>query len=238
MSKERIDKIISSQGTLTRRGAGDMIKKGAVCVNGTVVLSPAFKVDIENDEIKISGTVFSFSKYIYIMLNKPDGIVSASRDGSVPTVVDLVPDNLKRNGLFPAGRLDKDTTGFVLVTDDGGFAHQILSPKNHIEKTYEALLDGKVTEKIIGNFEKGIVLGDGTVCLTAQVTVLNDSSTLAEIKICEGKYHQIKRMFASQGLTVLSLKRTAMGKLPLDEKLKGGECRLITDEELTLITEK
>ena len=169
------------------------------------------------------------------MMNKPKGVISASEDKSVPTVVDLVPDELKRSGLFPAGRLDSDTTGFVLITDDGDFAHRILSPKKHVEKTYHALLERPLSESDIKSFADGIELKDGTLCLESKLRSLGGS--MAEVIIHEGKYHQVKRMFAAVGNKVLELRRVKIGGLSLDESLKEGECREITSDELDAITE-
>ncbi|MEE0982349.1 MAG: 16S rRNA pseudouridine(516) synthase, partial [Acutalibacteraceae bacterium] len=177
-------------------------------------------------------------KFVYLMLNKPKGVVSATNDRSQKTVVDLVPDELKKRNLFPAGRLDMTTTGFVLITDDGDFAHRILSPKNHIEKTYEARLAESVTEEQLRMVADGIVLKDGTECLPAKLKILEGGDNpLVEIKICEGKYHQIKRMFAAAGNGVIELKRTKMGNLSLDEDLAEGECRRLNEAEVALIAE-
>ena len=173
------------------------------------------------------------------MLNKPQGVVSASDSDKDETVVDLVPDELYRKGLFPAGRLDKDTTGFVLITDDGDFAHRILSPKNHIFKTYIAGLQHELSDDDIKSLENGIILGDGTVLKEAKVEVIKgEDKPFVRIMICEGKYHQVKRMFAATGNKVISLHRSKMGQLQLDDNLKPGECREITPEELILVTEK
>lgn len=234
---ERLDKIVSYSLGATRSEAKKIIKSGKVKVSGEVCLKPESKAEIS--EVEIGGESAQFKEHIYIMLNKPEGIVSASEGKGQKTVVDLVPENLKRNGLFPAGRLDKDTVGFVLITDDGEFAHNILSPKKHIEKTYEAVIDGEVSEELVEKFHSGVVLYDGTECMSAELEVLEKrENPLVRIKIKQGKYHQIKRMFAVNGLHVLFLKRTAMGGLVLDEKLKAGECREITAEELSLISDK
>ena len=236
MSLERIDKLITSQGTLSRTEAKKLIKANLVRANGQAVKRPEEKFDTTNVQIEIDGRLLEYKKYIYIMLNKPKGVVSASRDNKTKTVVDLVPDNLLRNGLFPAGRLDADTTGFVLITDDGEFAHDILSPKNHIEKTYKATLAHEVTGSDIKMFEQGIELSDGTKCMSAKVEIFKTQpEPVVIIKICEGKYHQIKRMFAATGNKVVELKRIAMGNLPLDTSLEPGECREISKEELNLI---
>ncbi len=230
---ERLDKILASQGTMSRKEVKDMIKKGRVVLNGTVVKDSAVKIDENSDTVSVDGVEIMLKKHIYIMLNKPQGVVSASESDTDKTVVDLVPDELFRKGLFPAGRLDKDTTGFVLITDDGDFAHKILSPKNHIFKTYIARLEHNLSVDDIKSLENGITLGDGTELKGSRVEVIEGSDKpLVRIMICEGKYHQVKRMFAATGNKVLSLHREKMGELYLDESLNPGECREITPEEL------
>lgn len=236
---QRLDKLISSQGGYTRKEAQQLIKDGLVKVNGISVRDRGAHVDPDTASVEINGKPFALEKFVYLMLNKPKGVVSATNDRSVKTVVDLAPDELKGRNLFPAGRLDITTTGFVLLTDDGDFAHRILSPKNHIEKTYEARLAERVTEAQLEQVAEGIVLGDGTECLPAKLKVLEDSDTpLVEIRICEGKYHQIKRMFAAAGNGVIELKRTRMGRLPLDPDLPEGCCRRLGEEEIKLINSK
>ncbi|MBR5545264.1 MAG: rRNA pseudouridine synthase [Clostridia bacterium] len=233
---ERLDKILASQGTLSRRDVKEIMKKGRVSVNGVVVKDSSFKVDINKDEVCLDGEKITLKKHIYIMMNKPQGVVSASEGEKEETVVDLVPDELYRKGLFPAGRLDKDTTGFVLITDDGDFAHKILSPKNHIFKTYLARLEHKLSEEDIKKLEGGITLGDGTILKEAKVEIVEQSdSPLVKIMICEGKYHQVKRMFAAAGNKVIALHRSKMGELELDNMLNPGECREITSDELQKI---
>lgn len=235
---ERIDKIISSQGQYSRSEVKKLIKGGRITLNGRVLKSSDEKADPDSCVIAIDGKPLGYKKHIYIMLNKPQGVVSATDDRDHKTVIDLVPKELKRAGLFPAGRLDGDTVGFVLITDDGDFAHRILSPKNHIMKTYHATLQRPVTQADIDAFRNGIELKDGTLCLEAQVKPLDSDEPMAEIKICEGKYHQVKRMFAALGNKVVYLKRVKMGELCLDESLEEGQCREITAEELELITKK
>lgn len=233
---QRLDKLIASQGRFSRREVQELIKNGAVKVNGITVRDRGAKSDDEKDIICVNGEQLDFQRFVYIMLNKPKGVVSATNDKNEKTVIDLVPKEFKGRNLFPAGRLDITTTGFVLVTDDGDFAHRILSPKNHIEKTYEARLAESVTEGQLEAVSNGIELKDGTKCLPAKVTVLADGEKpLVEIKICEGKYHQIKRMFAAAGNGVIELKRTQMGKLTLDPSLKEGECRLLDAHEVQKI---
>lgn len=233
---QRLDKLIASQGRFSRREVQELIKNGAVKVNGITVRDKGAKSDDEKDIICVNGEQLDFQRFVYIMLNKPKGVVSATNDKNEKTVIDLVPKEFKGRNLFPAGRLDITTTGFVLVTDDGDFAHRILSPKNHIEKTYEARLAESVTEGQLEAVRNGIGLKDGTKCLPAKVTVLADGEKpLVEIKICEGKYHQIKRMFAAAGNGVIELKRTQMGGLTLDPNLKEGECRLLDAHEVQKI---
>lgn len=236
MKKERLDKLVASQGLLSRNDVKNMIKRGEITVNGAVVKDSSVKVSYE-DDIKIKGESLSQTEYVYIMLNKPKGVVSASEDKRDKTVVDILPDELKRKNLFPAGRLDKDTTGFSLITDNGDFAHRILSPARHVDKTYIATVSEKIDfEKAKKAFSDGVVLGDGTVLLSAQLELLEDKEhQVFKVIIKEGKYHQIKRMFASLGTSVIELKRIAIGGLALDPALKEGEARIITENELNLI---
>ena len=234
--QQRLDKLISSQGVYSRKEAQQLIKDGLVCVDGIQVRDRGAHVDPDGCYVTVDGKPFKLERFVYLMLNKPKGVVSATNDRSQKTVVDLAPEELKGRNLFPAGRLDMTTTGFVLLTDDGDFAHRILSPKNHIEKTYEARLAEAVTDEQLKAVAEGITLGDGTECLPAKLRVLEaGDSPLVEIKICEGKYHQIKRMFAAAGNGVIELKRTQMGSLPLDPELPEGQCRRLTEDEIKQI---
>ncbi len=235
---ERLDKFISSRGLSTRSEVKLMLKRGEVTVNGRVVNDPAFKVTA-NDSVTVNGKRLSSSQFTYIMLNKPRGVVSASNDKRDKTVVDILPDSLKRKNLFPAGRLDKDTTGFCLITDDGDFAHNILSPARHVTKTYIAVLSCSIDYvKAKKSFSDGVVLADGTVLLSAVLELLEDSDKpVYKVIIKEGKYHQIKRMFATFGVTVTELRRIAIGGLPLDSSLEEGSARLISPDELKAIVE-
>lgn len=232
---QRIDKIISSQLNISRNDTRTLLKNGGVFCDGKAVTDPSAKFDAEKSEILVNGKPLFFREHIYIMMNKPQGVVSATTDSKIKTVIDIVPDSLKRKNLFPAGRLDKDTVGFMLITDDGDFAHRILSPSKHVEKTYIAHLRDRLSDEGRAVLENGAVLSDGTECMDARVRLLDEDKKIAEITIREGKYHQIKRMFASVGNEVVFLKRISIGGLPLDESLKPGECREITDEELALI---
>ena len=229
---ERLDKFLCSQSTLTRSEAGRAIRCGRVTVDGAVCRQTAQKVDPATQTVALDGKALTYARFVYWMLNKPAGILCVSRDPKAPTVVDLLPEEARRKGLFPAGRLDKDTHGLVLITDDGDFAHRMLSPRHHIPKTYHARLDKPLPADTAQRFADGIVLEDGTECKPAQVRLLEEGETpLAEVILVEGKYHQIKRMFAAVGCHVDWLKRVKMGDLPLDESLAEGECRLLTSEE-------
>lgn len=236
--KERIDKMIASQGMASRNDVKAMLRRGEVVVNGNVIKDSAFKVSYD-DDIYVCGQKLFQSRFTYIMLNKPQGVVSASTDSRDKTVVDILPDELKRKNLFPAGRLDKDTTGFCLVTDDGDFAHDILSPSKHVTKTYVARVSCPIDyEKAKKKFLQGVVLEDGTVLLSALLFLLEESDRpVFKVVIKEGKYHQIKRMFLSLGTEVISLKRIAIGGLPLDNSLKEGQARPISEAELLSIVQ-
>ena len=229
---ERLDKFLCSQSSLTRSEAGRAIRCGRVTVDGAVCRQAAQKINPEAQTVAVDGKVVGYAEYVYWMLNKPAGILCVSRDPKAPTVVDLLPPDARRKGLFPAGRLDKDTHGMVIITDDGDFAHRMLSPRHHIPKTYHARLDKPMPPDAAARFAAGITLGDGEACKPAQVHLLEEGETpLAEVILVEGKYHQIKRMFAAVGCHVEWLKRVKMGNLPLDETLAEGECRLLTPEE-------
>lgn len=235
---QRLDKILASQGTASRSEIQKIIIGGFVSINGNICRKKDFKADPENDIITVNGKQISFSKHTYIMLNKPKGVLSASEDKNCPTVTDLVPDSIKRKKLFPAGRLDKDTEGLIIITDDGDYAHRMLSPKNHVDKIYHAVIDGRVTEKEIEMFKNGIVFADGFKCLPAKLRVIeNGEKQTCEVTVCEGKFHQVKKMFLAVGCTVLELKRVKIGGLPLDDSLAAGQCRVMTAEEYNKVFE-
>lgn len=231
MSRDRLDKILASQNLASRSGAGTMIRSGAVTVNGTVIKKADYKADTQTDEVAVNGKILNLQEFVYLMMNKPSGVLSASRDNRAPTVIDLLPQELRRRGLFPAGRLDKDTEGLLLITDDGAFAHRMLAPKSHVFKLYEAVLARPVSPEDIRQFESGVRLTDMT-CLPAELTVLREGENpLALVKIREGKFHQVKRMFLALGNEVLQLKRVQIGALKLDETLVPGAARELTREE-------
>ncbi len=232
MALARLDKIIANQFNVSRKDARIGIKQGKATVNGKTIKSFSEIVDTQS-EITFGGQAMDYKEYIYILMNKPKGVLSASNDKNRKTVVDLVPEMWHRSGLFPVGRLDKDTTGLLIITDDGDFAHKAIAPNKNIYKTYEVTLDGAVTEEMVEAFKNGVTLADGTLCKKAILTPVSESK--AEIKISEGKYHQIKRMFGTVGLGVNELKRTALGGLKLPRELKEGECRLLSDNEIPLV---
>ena len=229
----RLDKILSTQLNISRTDAKQMIKKGRVSVNGIPAKSGDVKV-ADADIVAVDGNEISYSRFVYIMMNKPKGVISASDGKGEKNVVDLVPSDMQRRGLFPAGRLDKDTTGFVLLTDDGEFAHSILSPSRHIDKTYVVTLDKPVTPEVVQDFRSGMEL-NGERLLQADAQIISEDATVCRVVLRQGLYHQIKRMFKKHGLTVVELKRVKMGNLPLDDSLLPGECRYLSQNELDLI---
>ncbi|MGN0544550.1 MAG: pseudouridine synthase, partial [Acutalibacteraceae bacterium] len=232
---ERLDKTVAKQMNLSRSGARQLIRSGAVELNGEKVFAADTQLDLNTDKLSINGRAVPLRRFLYIMLNKPSGVLSAAKDPKSPTVIDLLPDSLRRRGLFPAGRLDKDTTGLLIITDDGNFAHRLISPSHHVYKTYDATLESDLTEEQLDVLRAGATLGDGTKCLPARVKKISDDPPTVRVQIREGKYHQVKRMFASLGSGVTALDRRAIGALKLDETLERGEARLLTDEERGLI---
>lgn len=234
----RLDKLLSSQLNISRTDAKKLLRQKGVRVNGNSVIKGEFQVDTENDSITVNGKPLLYKEHIYIMLNKPKGVVSATEDFSDVTVVDILPDSLKRSGLFPAGRLDKNTTGFVLITDNGAFAHDILSPAHHVPKTYIVDVEREVSSDEFSHFEGGMLIGD-ELFKPAKLRFLEknaDNNTFRyEIVIVEGRYHQIKRMFGSTGNPVIELERIAIGKLPLDRNLKPGEAKELTESDIELL---
>ena len=233
--KERLDKFIASQTELSRKLAQKAIKEKRVTVNGAVISAAEIKIDTDSDTVALDGKPLTYKKYVYYMMYKPSGAVSATEDSAERTVLDLIPPQMKRTGLFPAGRLDKDTTGLLILTDDGDYAHRMLSPKKHVVKRYIATLDREPDEGVAERFADGIVLGDGTVCKSAKAELLG--SKRAALEISEGKYHQVKRMTAARGANVIYLRRERIGALDLDPALAPGEWREMTQEEVALLEE-
>ena len=229
----RLDKFLSSQNVCSRKDAARLARSGRITVNGKTAAKCDIKIDQENDIIEVDGRRVEYSRYLYIMLNKPAGVLSVSTDKNAVTVIDLLPDELRRRGLFPAGRLDKDTTGLLIITDDGGFAHKMLSPKSGVYKLYRAALDKPLSDEGKAKLERGVVLESGESFRPARVRFPGESDrTDVLVEITEGRFHEVKRMFASCGCEVEKLRRLAVGELFLDEKLSEGEARLISSEEL------
>lgn len=226
----RLDKWLASQTEITRREAQKMIRQGKVTVDGTVVRQPDVKADPSVQRLEFSGQAVSYQKWIYVAMNKPPGVLCACEDARSRTVVELLPPLLKKRGLFPVGRLDKDTTGLLLLTDDGDFAHRIISPKSGIEKSYLVTLDAPVPEKLVKFFADGVVLKDGTHCKPAMLTVLPDCK--ARLVLSEGKYHEVKRMFGVYGLGVEALHRERIGRYLLPKTLRQGEICEISPQEV------
>ena len=227
--KERLDKFIASQTALSRKEVSKAVKDKRVTLNGQLVRAADIKVDTDTDSIALDGAVIGYKEHVYYMMNKPSGVVSATEDRDERTVLDILPDELIRDGLFPAGRLDKDTTGLLIITDDGDYAHRMLSPKKHVDKTYTATLDREPDSDIAGAFAEGMTLADGTVCKPAVAEPLGDKRV--RVVISEGKYHQVKRMFAAAGYKVEALDRVKIGALDLDPELNRGEFREMEADE-------
>lgn len=226
---ERIDKIIASQGLYSRSDVKYLVNRKRVAVDGKVITSSSQKADPEKNVITIDGKPLTVRKQLYLMLHKPKGYVSATEDKEHQTVLALVPPEFKGRDLFPAGRLDKDTTGLMILTDDGMLAHNILSPRKHVQKVYGVELDIPVTEEMQKGFAAGVELNDG-ICKEAKLVITGEKT--AEVTLKEGRYHQIKRMFGCYGAKVVELHRIAMGDLYLPDDLVEGDCRELTEEEL------
>lgn len=229
--KLRLDKYLAEMGQGTRSEVKKAILKGQVSVDGTVVKKPEQKIDTENAEVFYQGSPVIYAEYEYYMLNKPQGVVSATQDKRDGTVIDLI-EGRQRRDLFPVGRLDKDTEGLLLITNDGALAHRLLSPKKHIDKVYYARVSGRVTEEDIKAFADGMDIGDELKTLPGKLAVMKSGDVSeVEVTIQEGRFHQIKRMFQAVGKEVLYLKRLRMGSLELDKGLKAGQYRALTKEE-------
>ena len=231
---ERIDKIIASQGQYSRKEVKALIAKGRIAVDGRVVSSSSEKADPLTTRISIDGKSLAFKRNLYLMLHKPKGYVSATEDRDHPTVLELVPREYRGRNLFPAGRLDRDTKGLMIITDDGVLAHNILAPKKHVPKLYHVELDIPVTEEMRLGFSEGVMLNDG---VSKAADLIKTGEKTAEVTLWEGRYHQIKRMFGCFGAEVVELKRLGMGRLTLPKDLAEGECREMSEEELALLQE-
>lgn len=237
--KQRVDKVLSNLGYGSRTEIKKFCKQGIIQVNGKTVSNPGQQVDTDIDEIVINGEKINYKEFIYLMMNKPDGYISATFDKHDPIVLDLIDDEYLVFEPFPVGRLDKDTEGLLVLTNDGQLAHRVLSPKKHVPKKYYAKIDGRVTEEDIEAFKEGVVLDDGYKTMPAELEILkSDEESEIELVIHEGKFHQVKRMFESVGKKVTYLKRLSMGGLMLDESLEIGEYRELSDEEVALIEKR
>lgn len=230
MKKLRLDKYLADMQAGTRSEVKQMIRKGRVCLNGETVRSPEQKVDPGEDTVTLDGNAVGYVALEYWMLNKPQGVVSATEDRRDRTVVSLLPDAARKD-LFPVGRLDKDTEGLLLLTDDGALGHALLSPQRHVNKVYWAKVEGTINQEDAEAMAGGMVLGDGLHCLPAHLEPQGDGSTCL-VTLQEGKYHQVKRMLAARGKPVLHLKRLSMGPLTLDPTLRPGEWRALTETEI------
>lgn len=231
MALERLDKLLSSTGRWSRREVKELVRQGRVLADGAPAARPEDKYDPAEVRLLVDGQDVDCAPFVYVMLNKPEGLVSATEDARQPTVLSLLPEYLRRRGLFPVGRLDRDTTGLLLLTDDGPLAHALLAPRRHVDKVYLARVEGQVDRSDVEAMAAGMVLGDGLHCLPAMLEPLGDGSC-CRVTLREGKYHQVKRMLAARGKPVRALHRLSMGPLALDEGLKPGNWRFLTGAEL------
>lgn len=230
--KLRLDKYLAEMNLGTRSEVKKLITKGQIQVNGAIVKKPELKLDPTSDRVQYQGREITYVIYEYYMLNKPSGVISATEDKRDTTVIDLI-ESRQRKDLFPVGRLDKDTEGLLLITNDGALAHRLLSPKKHVDKTYYAKISGEVTKEDIETFEKGVCIGEEKLTLPAKLVILKSGAeSEIELTIQEGRFHQVKRMFQAVGKEVVYLKRLSMGSLSLDPSLKPGEYRKLTKEEM------
>lgn len=235
---QRLDKLLSHSGFGTRSEIKQLVKRGSVQVNGKPAKDSGLQVDPAADEITVDGEAVNYREHVYLMLNKPQGVISATEDFRDRTVLDLLDESYRHFELFPVGRLDKDTEGLLLLTNDGKLAHELLSPKKHVPKTYYAKVEGRVSEADQRAFRAGVRLDDGYVTMPAELRILSEENPSAgdlseiELTIMEGKFHQVKRMFEAVGKRVVFLKRLRMGGLTLDESLSAGDYRELTEREL------
>ena len=230
---ERLDKLLAGTGKWSRREVKALVRQGLVRVDGRLAASAEDKLDPAVAVVTVAGETISLCRFTYVMLHKPAGVLTATEDRKQPTVLDLLPPELRRIGLAPVGRLDKDTEGLLLLTNDGELAHRLLSPKYHVDKRYLARVDGELSAADAEAFARGMTLGDGLECLPAGLEVLPDRVCIVTLR--EGKFHQVKRMLAARGAPVLYLKRLSMGPLTLDDSLAAGAYRLLRAEEISAL---
>lgn len=234
----RLDKLLGNMGYGTRKEVKKLVKDGVITIDTIIAVDPGMHVDPQNQEISINGMKINYRKYVYIMMNKPEGVISATEDKKDRTVIDLLSDEYLAFDLSPVGRLDKDTVGLLLLTNDGHLAHKLLSPKKHVPKLYYAKVQGNVGERDIEEFKKGVLLDDGYKTLPANLRIIEAGEVSeVEIEIFEGKYHQVKRMFEAVGKQVIFLMRMSMGPLMLDDSLIKGDFRELTIDELNSLIE-
>jgi 16S rRNA pseudouridine516 synthase len=233
---QRIDRILSNMGYGTRKEVKKLISSGLVEIDGIIVKDSGQKAAVDSQEIKVGGKRVFYRDFIYIMMNKPKGVISSTEDRFDRTVIDLLSDEFKTFSPFPVGRLDKDAEGLLLLTNDGQLSHRLLSPQKHVPKTYMAKIAGRVSERDVEAFGRGIILEDGYKTMSSELEVLERGSiSLVEVTIYEGKFHQVKRMFQAVGKEVVYLKRISMGELKLDEALEPGEYRELNEEEREIL---
>lgn len=234
---DRIDKILSNLGHGTRKEVKALLKKKKVEVDGIIATDSAMKVDPDNVVIKVAGEEINYRKYIYLVMNKPSGVVSATVDRNDETVIDLIDQEYRAFKPFPIGRLDKDTVGLLLITNDGELNHKLIAPKNHVDKVYYAEINKPIDAGDVAAFKKGVIIDDGYKCMPAVLEVINANENGSEVMVTiqEGKFHQVKRMFESVDKKVVFLRRISFGPLKLDENLCEGQCRELSEEELELL---
>jgi 16S rRNA pseudouridine516 synthase len=236
MKKIRLDRYLANCGIGSRKDVKSLIQKRCVLVDGIPIKDSGYSVTPSESEVIVNGQKVLYKEFLYLMMNKPPGVISATTDKKHTTVIDLLPESWSHRNLFPVGRLDKDTEGLLILTDDGVLAHKLLSPKNHVPKTYYAIIDGEVTSRDVELFEYGIQLEDDFTTLPAKLSILESGKeSKVNVTIYEGKFHQVKRMFEAVGKKVIYLKRISMGDLKLDESLAVGEVRELKDEEVILL---
>lgn len=237
--KQRIDKLVASTGLYTRSEVKKLIRAGQVTANGVVIRSGEEKLDPDTVRLCAEGRELTLRRFTWLMMNKPAGLLSATEDRRQKTVLDLLPQELRRQELFPVGRLDRDTEGLLLLTNDGAAAHELLSPKKHVDKVYYVRAAGRLTEEDCHLFRTGIRLDDGLQCLPAELEILHaGEESEAYVTLREGKFHQVKRMLAYCGKPVRYLKRVRMGNLTLDETLEKGAYRFLTENEVEILCKK
>ncbi|MFA9397864.1 MAG: pseudouridine synthase [Clostridiaceae bacterium] len=231
---DRIDKVLSNMGIGSRKEVKEILKKGVVTVDNIIIKNPKVQIDPEKAIIEIAGEQLVYKKNIYLMMNKPMGVISATYDNYDKTVIDILPDSYQHYNLYPVGRLDKDTLGLLILTNDGDLNHRVTSPKYHVDKVYYVRVDIELNEEHIEKFKSRIIIDDGYECLPANLKIINKTDTNSEayVTIHEGKFHQVKRMFEAIGGKVLYLERVKFGPLTLDSKLDRGEVRELSNNEL------